>query len=199
MRIRQLQSSVLGLLFVAGLAGACGGGGTDSEGGSGGGTSEPCGEAGEACSADQFCDYQYNSCGPPAHGGEDPGECRPRAGGCDDKIQVCGCDGKVHPSECAAHAEGVDIGERGFVGQLCADSLTPAGTFPCGPFFCVAAESYCDYGEGDTGDRTTVCTPLPAACNGVATCGCVPADSPEDCEVVNGNGVTGIKVTEVFL
>lgn len=188
MRLRDLASKASALFVMAALFGGCGGSTTPGD---------ACPASGE-CSADQFCDYQYNWCGTPPSG-EDTPVCHLRTGDCDNALPVCGCDRKVYPSECAAHEAGVDIGGANAGQELCAHDLTPAGTFACGPFFCAAAGSYCAYGDGDTGDRSTVCKPLPQACGGTGSCNCMTLSSQDTCSEVEGNGVKGVLVVTVLL
>ncbi|MFT3765414.1 MAG: hypothetical protein QM820_07865 [Minicystis sp.] len=197
----------LGPILLAGLVssicfGACGGGGGGGggKGGNGGsgndGGGEPCGLDG--CPDNQFCDYDYQWCGTPGFG-EEGAFCKDRSADCKADIPVCGCDGKLYESQCAAQAAGTDIG-GGHVGvELCDHALTPQGRFACGPWFCDAATTYCKYIEGDQGDRWMSCEPLPAACNGVGSCACIPAPTEGSCEMVDGNGVTGFVYYEAAI
>ncbi|APR86182.1 Hypothetical protein A7982_11531 [Minicystis rosea] len=128
---------------------------------------------------------------------EEDASCHLRSSACDSVLPVCGCDGKVYPSECQAHAAGIDIGGGPPGLEQCAHDLTPQGSFACGPYFCDAATTYCAYGQGDQSDRVTKCVPLPAACTGVPSCDCVPPPSKGECKPVPGNGATGVVVVEV--
>jgi hypothetical protein len=84
--------------------------------------------------------------------------------GCDAQRPVCGCDGKVYASECAAHGAGVDAWWEG-----CA---APPGYFKCGGKFCRLTTEICYEGLGDTGDRWSSCDPRPA-CDSGALCDCI--------------------------
>lgn len=170
-------------------SGTTGGGGTTSSSSttSGGGT------CASTCIDTGYCNYQYAACGP-THSEwiTDEGTCQPRPDTCTGLYEpVCGCDGKAYPSECSAHAAGVDTGH-----SACAPAVTPEGYFPCGPLYCNPVGDYCDVMMGDTGDTSWSCKPLPATCDGVtpADCACLGApQSPSQCTVVQGNGVTGLQ------
>lgn len=190
--------AVLGLgAFVL----ACSGSNADSDGkqdaasdaagagGSGGQTTGPC--SGSTCSETEFCDWNYDWCIEQQTGTH--GSCRPRNGSCVSD-PVCGCDGTVYLTECAAHAAGVDIAGALPGGNRCSE--TPVGTFPCGPWFCNASISYCRYREGDSGDRQVECRALPATCNGAGSCACLPPPSLGKCMTVQGNGVAGVLLLE---
>jgi len=105
---------------------------------------------------------------------------------------VCGCDGAIYESNCAALAAGVFIGP---VSQCEA----PAGMTACLNAFCDAATEYCDvrmhYGPSnyptpcDQGPAFSsgVCQPLPAECPAEPTCACVSAEPFIDCPSGAGN------------
>ncbi|MBX3231978.1 MAG: hypothetical protein KIT84_12430 [Labilithrix sp.] len=66
-----------------------------------------CGERGEPCAADEFCDFADTACGttpvvgrclPRPAAAVCPAECNP----------VCGCDGVTYCNECFAHVAGFD-------------------------------------------------------------------------------------------
>jgi len=95
---------------------------------------------------------------------------------------VCGCDGTVYPSNCAARDAGV--GTQGAIsGSRC--ETPPSGYFDCLGLFCDIETEYCDmhrhYGSStfpfpcESGDPwvAATCHPLPQACDPDATCGCV--------------------------
>ncbi|MEL6184753.1 MAG: BPTI/Kunitz-type proteinase inhibitor domain-containing protein [Myxococcota bacterium] len=68
------------------------------------------GSAGPTCTADEFCDFPQDGCD--TANGE--GVCRPRPDGCFLIYDpVCGCDGRTHGNECAAHVEGTDVARKG--------------------------------------------------------------------------------------
>jgi hypothetical protein len=84
---------------------------------------------------------------------------------------VCGCDGKVYDSKCAAHAAGVDVSTTAGCKQALADWA------PCGGHYCDVRTSYCESFLSDVLDPPTdyFCRPLPP--------GCLPGDSgPRGCE-----------------
>lgn len=99
---------------------------------------------------------------------ERPVEC---TGGGD---SVCGCDGKVYPSECDAHLAGVDIGASG-------DCEPPGGYFACGPRFCAVGD-YCETFPFEGATVTSACKPIPARCEGPpATPPCLCAQNDSGC------------------
>ena len=185
---------------VGGGAGAGGGGGRGGAGGSGGGAGAAgrggAGGAGGApgtggaaatcttingCPATDFCDFPSNQCA-----GTDTGTCVPRPQDCPvSTVKVCACNGNVYDSECAAHAAGVDITNRG----TCAP---PTGSFSCGPVFCIHGAQYCEkmVGGAVTNPGSYGCPSLPAGCNGTATCACVTASSQcGNCTTSSGGDV----------
>ncbi len=160
-------------------------------GGTGGQSGGPC--SGATCLPDEFCDWSYDWCTEKQIGTE--GACRSRMTSCS-ATPVCACDGHVYETECAAYAAGVDIAGATPGGNRCWASEMPPGTFPCGPWYCEASTSYCYYGQGDRGDRSAECRSLPAACNGVGSCACLPVSSEAQCMTVEGNGTSGLLVQE---
>ncbi|MCC6668246.1 MAG: hypothetical protein IT375_31165 [Polyangiaceae bacterium] len=176
-----------------GQTGGAGGSATGGAAGSGGGAGTgPC--SGETCTAQEFCDWQYDYC----HGkpGYYSGACVSRNTGCS-ATPVCACDGQVYPTACAAHAAGYDLSGADPGKHSCSGAYTPAGTFPCGPWYCDAAKSYCYHGLGDMSDRKSECRDLPAACGGVASCDCLPPLG--ECLPVQGKGVTGYMLVDVWI
>jgi len=106
----------------------------------------------------------------------------------------CGSDGSESANGGAA-GSGVDGGSGtssgGATGSCGGQSCTE--TQLCDykdPWYCSGLTQYCLYSEGDCGNHTAECLDLPPACNGVATCGCLP--KMNDCTVVEGNGVSGV-------
>jgi Kazal-type serine protease inhibitor domain len=62
---------------------------------------------GTPCAATEYCDY---GTGYPCGGADNTGVCRPRPLVCSPIAgTVCGCDGKVYESKCAANANGTDV------------------------------------------------------------------------------------------
>ena len=133
-----------------------------------------CGE--EKCGADEFCDYRWHWCSVisgQGGGGGVPRKCEDRSASCDTELPVCGCDGNVYASQCDAQQAGVDIGAWADAADGPRCQSTPAGRFPCGPWFCDPNVAYCDYQIGDVGDRHVSCQPLPSSCGGQASCACL--------------------------
>jgi hypothetical protein len=57
----------------------------------------------------------------------------------------------------------------------------PPGTFPCGTTFCRAGE-YCELTYSDVPmPDSSVCRPIPTACNGTPSCACVPQTCATAC------------------
>jgi hypothetical protein len=82
--------------------------------------------------------------------------------------KVCGCDGKVYRAECDANGSGQDVSRLG-------GCTAPAGTFACGPSFCVQGGEYCSAINGGaiTNAGTYQCVTLPAACGATPSCSCL--------------------------
>jgi hypothetical protein len=119
------------------------------------------------CSDAQYCDWMNNRCGT---GTLPAGLCMMRPGVCPAVVdRVCGCDGQVHSSACAAAAVGHDIDETG------AGCKPPSGTFTCGPRFCTHGTQYCEAITGGPAGAAGnySCQPLPAACGATPTCACL--------------------------
>lgn len=72
-------------------------------------TGDPCGGfTGLQCEGDDFCDWADDSCG----NADAQGTCRSRPARCDaPREEVCGCDGELYESECAAAMVGVDVAD----------------------------------------------------------------------------------------
>lgn len=124
----------------------------------------------------QYCDYQSNHCGT---GATTLSVCRDRPLGCDaGSLPVCGCDGAVYPSECAAAAAGTDLNADG--------SCTPAaGMFACGELFCASKAQYCRVSLTDAMGYADLykCQDLPPACGSARSCDCVPKCGAFQCEL----------------
>jgi hypothetical protein len=150
-----------------------------------------------ACGPGEFCAFSPALCGR----GPVPGSCKPRPASCGkDHTPVCGCDGKIHDDECAAHAAGVDLDVTGSCKAVLPDWA------PCGPRYCDVRTSYCEIYLSDVFEipTTYTCRPLPAACRPVAgdagahpTCGCFPAGTPclSFCGPLPTGGLTGFHLT----
>ena len=136
---------------------------------SGGGC--PCGEA-------EYCDWPTNLCG----GRGEEGACEARPDGCDLLYApVCGCDGQVYGSACAAQSAGVDVNADG-------GCLAPEGYAACGFRFCDAASEYCRVSVSDVVGFPDgfECVPLPEGC-APATCACLEGEPcAEICEEEGG-------------
>jgi len=84
------------------------------------------------CGPGQLCSYPDHGCGST----NVLGACASEPNGCTPDVKVCGCDGVVYSSACAAESGGVDLGDS----SSCA---TPSGTFGCGPYFCRSSDQIC--------------------------------------------------------
>jgi hypothetical protein len=131
-----------------------------------------------ACDASEYCGFSPGLCGL----GQAAGLCRVRPIACPSAYRpVCGCDGQIYDSACAARAARVDLDVTGRCKALLPDWAA------CGARYCDARTSYCELYLSDVFDlpTTKTCRPLPAACrprDGDAgappTCACFPAGTP---------------------
>jgi hypothetical protein len=127
-----------------------------------------------ACGLAEYCAFQPSLCGK----GKRPGRCRPSPPACEAPLSpVCGCDGRVYGSECAAHAAGVDLAAAGG----CQERVP--GWIPCGPRYCDARASYCEIVLSDVFELPTdyACRTLPPTClpvgDAAAECDCFPPET----------------------
>ncbi len=176
-----------------GLVAGCGSSGNHTgDGGTGDATSTTDGALGVACggsshvacTASQYCDYPDNLCGT----GDATGACKPRPAVCPQVAgpPSCGCDDKVHVSDCATNTAGFDVNAAG----TCS---VPAGEFACGDTQCMIANQYCRRAPQATGPETFSCVDLAPACPEPATCGCLAG---EDCGTMcSGSGSSGLTLT----
>jgi hypothetical protein len=125
-----------------------------------GSTATPCTSTAD-CADDELCAWIDDSCGASGL----IGECTPRSTTCDNGVgrPVCGCDGVVYDTLCAAQDAGQDVD---FLGG-CA---TPAGAFDCGFSFCITGDEYCQQQGGAL--PTAECTVLPPVCQ-PPDCSCI--------------------------
>jgi len=148
--------------------------------GCGGPTDSPCTDF-------TYCDFPDNRCGSDMRG-----TCTaiPRGVLCViSPAPVCGCDGQNHPGQCQAEQAGTDVNQLG----LC---TPPAGMFRCGWSYCQQGNEYCSgqVGGAVTNPGSYACKPVPAACNGTASCGCVGGTGTFCTADVQGNVTVTIPV-----
>lgn len=125
---------------------------------------EACDEA-TPCVAGAYCASEFARCG-------DGSRCRAVEEACEgEDWRVCGCDGAVHESRCAAAMAGVDVQD--------ADACeAPAGSFVCRDRYCRQGSEYCEWTLGGGGGADdALCLEL--GCEGDAQgCACLPDESP---------------------
>jgi len=120
----------------------------------------------EMCGPGAFCDDNSGGCG---KGPASALHCVMKGNVCSDGQFVCGCDGMVYMSEGCATLAGVGVDAN----NKC--PAPPTGFF-CGGTACELTGTYCqEIAHPDQpGVATTYgCLPLPAACNGKASCACL--------------------------
>jgi hypothetical protein len=155
------------------------------------------------CAPGYFCNWSLDACGDVPKGDDGiscdlwDGTCEPAGVDCEATTPVCGCDGEVHASQCAAQLAGADQG-----GWSCQAAQGPPGTFPCGMFFCDAATELCRHHWGDTCDHLFSCLPLDPQCEVTPGEACASCLLPQDCSdrttcscaETPGNGAVGTTV-----
>lgn len=139
----------------------------------------------EVCTPDQLCEWAKDSCGAPTKL-PDQQRCSDFPSPCDD-APVCGCDGMIYQGACAAFDAGVDVDARG-------GCAAPPGLFRCGAGFCVSGQDWClaHFVDITIEPDEYGCRPLPAACNGMATCDCVTGEDEcveWSCDMLDGGVV----------
>ena len=125
------------------------------------------------CPAGSYCDD--GACGLSGL----QGRCEPMPSSCDDDgPAVCGCDGRVYASSCAAIA--LTGKSRCFADASClpssADQITcdaPEGAFACGALLCAVATDYCAQTSCASGGQSYSCKPLPSLCGSSPDCSCL--------------------------
>jgi hypothetical protein len=134
-----------------------------------------------------YCDFADYVCGRGTPGGL----CTARSACQDDDGALCGCDGVVYASSCAAHAAGTDIDTKGGC-QL-------AGSFFCGGRACkLDAEACVAHVSHIDGSIHPSCVPIGDECLAALVsredrfCECVTPGRCSVCEVVELADGTGI-------
>lgn len=122
------------------------------------------GLAGATCSDGYYCAFDNGTCG----GDDSGGVCLPMPGVCDEPGNpVCGCDGQIYASECAAHLAGFDV------------SSATSCMFACGTGVCHHGTEYCQISTSGGQPYDVVCLPVPDTCNGEPSCDCISCGSCE--------------------
>jgi hypothetical protein len=161
--------------------------------GEAGGAPTPC-AASSACEPDAYCAFEPRLCGK----GKRPGTCRPRPQDCSEpNSPVCGCDGKVYESACAAYRAGIDLDANGHCRERVPDWIA------CGPRFCDARTTYCEIILSDVFELPTTyaCRALPPACmadgSAAPSCTCFPSGTrcSSFCGDVETGGLRGFHLT----
>lgn len=141
----------------------------------------------DGCPTGSTCDFANQVCG------SNDGSCATPESFCKTwaKISgpVCGCDGEVYPSACAAIQAGTVLNRTG------CSPPTP-DLFPCGYMYCKRNSEFCRVGFGDTDDRHYECVAVPASCS-ILDCACVSEDcvgTPWKCMEL-GNGAVQVDCT----
>lgn len=99
--------------------------------------------------------------------------------------EVCGCDGTLHESICAAHAAGVNAA------LLATCGAAASGTFACGYTSCQRNTEYCDFFGGDQDYIGQYeCKPVPVGTCGGGTVSCSCFTPGEQCNDDGNGGLT---------
>ena len=197
-----MRTILLGLVFVAGGLGACDSNDRtnpipdpDAQVPSDGATTDAidappptgalCGGfAAAKCAANEYCDFADNRCGI----ADGPGTCKRRPDVCPAVVgrPVCGCDGKVHTSDCILYSDGFDLNAGG--------CDVPPGSFACGYAVCNLATQYCQRDTKSPEADVYSCVTLPQGCpTGAPTCECLRS---EPCGVsCSGDERVGLTLT----
>ena len=134
------------------------------------------------CKSNEYCDYADNSCGI----ADAPGVCRRRPDACPLAVvghPVCGCDGKIHSSDCIAFSDGFDLAANG-------GCALPAEAFACGYAVCDRQTQYCRHDVKGPEADIYQCVTLPQGCT---ACPCLRT---EPCgERCTGDARTGLTLT----
>ena len=134
--------------------------------------------SGANCTPGWYCDFQGDNCG----GWGNLGACAPIPTACTtDETPTCACDGFAWSGPCAAASSGLDAMEYGGC-----DLAGTGTTFVCGDDLCDAATEYCSIATNDVAgpdqpEYYSHCAPIPAECDGDASCDCVYIDAWSSC------------------
>jgi hypothetical protein len=177
-----------GSSIQTGTGGGGAGAGGAGAGGAGAGGGGPAGcSPTDPCPQGSFCDYADDQCGK----GAPTGTCAVSpVSDCGQAPLACGCDGVIAMSCGGAVGLGasVDIGPP----ETCP---APAGYFLCGDVYCsLSSSQYCQGSLNlDTCGEDHGCAPIPTACLGTPTCGCLTmAEGLISCAGDATQGLTGL-------
>jgi hypothetical protein len=155
--------------------------------GCGDGAVAPTCSAAHGCASGEWCLYPDALCGK----GMGSGTCTPISELTCEATQVCGCDGNIYPTVCAAARAGVDTTDA-------TSCPVPAGEVTCGGTYCRGAAELCSVTKSFVAatsvcQTSVVCAPLPSACAAQPSCACLSANGfPGTC---TGDATNGFTVT----